>query len=141
LAVAAKQQLRLLCFYLSQKQGLEVQKTFFEECNADVKMFCEFRANNIFHCIEQHEKYHKLFLALVERAETAREVSERSTMGLDKLRALKEASELKVEAQQLAVAYDQLMKLIKLIDACVPYDSHVTCLLPMQSRRCHTIQS
>jgi hypothetical protein len=38
-------------------------------------------------------------------------------MGLDKLRALKEASELKVEAQQLAVAYDQLMKLTKLIDA------------------------
>jgi len=32
-------------------------------------------------------------------------------------RALKESSELKVEAQQLAVAYDQLMKLTKLIDA------------------------
>ncbi len=115
--VATKQKLRVLCFYFSEKQGLEVQKTFFEEFNADMKMFCEFRANNIFHCIEQHEEYNKILQALVQRTETAREASDRATMGLDKLRALKEASELKVEAQQLAVAYDQLMKLTKLIDA------------------------
>ena len=115
--MAIKQQLRVLCFYLSEKQGLEVQKTFFEEFNADMKMFCEFRANNIFHCIEQHEEYNKIFQFLVQRTEAAREASDRASMGLDKLRALKEASELKVEAQQLAVAYDQLMKLTKLIDA------------------------
>jgi hypothetical protein len=43
---------------------------------------------------------------------------------VEKLRALKEASALKVEAQQLAVAYHQLMKLTKLIDACVPPPSY-----------------
>jgi hypothetical protein len=55
--------------------------------------------------------------ALVQRSESAREDSAHLTLGLDKLRALKEASELKVEAQQLAVAYDQLMKLAKIIDS------------------------
>ena len=53
----------------------------------------------------------------MQRSESAREDSAHLTLGLDKLRALKEASELKVEAQQLAVAYDQLMKLAKIIDS------------------------
>ncbi len=49
-------QLRLLCFYFAENDCLTTQKNFFDEMNADIKKFCEFRANNIFHCIEQHEE-------------------------------------------------------------------------------------
>jgi hypothetical protein len=50
-------QLQLLRFYHAEKEGLATQQKFFDELNADIKNFCEFRANNIFHCIEQHEQY------------------------------------------------------------------------------------
>jgi hypothetical protein len=112
----ALKQLRLLNFYFTEKEGLASQKTFFDELNSDIKRLCEFRANNIFHCEEQYDVYNKVMEALFE---TARTDSERETVGLDKLRALKQASELKVEAQQLSVAYEQLMKLAKIIDAYV----------------------
>ncbi len=110
--------LRYLCFYFSEREGLTAQKEFFHVLNADVKMFCEFRANNIFYCLEQFEAINKILKALIERTETARNEAV-GAKGLAKLRAVKVASELKVEAQQLAVAYDHLSKLTKLIDACV----------------------
>jgi hypothetical protein len=110
----ALKQLRLLCFYHSEKEGLAMQHKFFEELNADIKNFCEFRANNIFHCIEQHEQYvgrshpdpplyfcnilrmfNNSLQFLIQRSEICGEESQRAT-GLDKLRLLKEASELKV---------------------------------------------
>ena len=125
-------QLWLLYFYFAEKEGLAIQKTFFDELNSDIKRLCEFRANNIFHCEEQYNVYTKALDALIQRAQTD---SEREAVGLDKLRALKQASELKVEAQQLSVAYDQLMKLAKIIDAYVsfcmitPFAHKVTVLL------------
>ncbi len=125
-------QLWLLYFYFAEKEGLAIQKTFFDELNSDIKRLCEFRANNIFHCEEQYDVYTKTMELLIQRAQTD---SEREAVGLDKLRALKQASELKVEAQQLSVAYDQLMKLAKIIDAYVsffmitPFAHKVTVLL------------
>ena len=116
----AMNQLRYLCFYFREREGLPAQKEFFHVLNADVKMFCEFRANNVFCCLEQFDTITMILKALIERAQTAKEEKEAvGATGLAKLRAVKVASELKVEAQQLAVAYDHLSKLTKLIDACV----------------------
>jgi hypothetical protein len=120
----AMNQLRYLCFYLREREGLPAQKEFFHVLNADVKMVCEFRANNVFYCLEQFDAITMILKALIERSQTAKEEKKRlkkakDATGLAKLRTVKVASELKVEAQQLAVAYDHLSKLTKLIDACV----------------------
>ncbi len=72
----------------------------------------------MFYCLEQFESITMILKALIERTNNARNEAKDAT-GLAKLRAVKVASELKVEAQQLAVAYDNLSKLTKLIDACV----------------------
>jgi hypothetical protein len=120
----AMNQLRYLCFYFREREGLPAQKEFFDVLNADFKMVCEFRANNVFYCFEQFDAITMIMKALIERSQTAKEEEERlkeavGATGSAKLRAVKVASELKVEAQQLAVAYDHLSKLTKLIDACV----------------------
>ena len=104
---------------------MAAQKEFFDVLNADVKMFCEFRANNMFYCFDHSDTIAKVLKALIERTNTARKEAV-GAKGLAKLRAVKVASELKVEAQQLAVAYDHLSKLTKLIDACV-ICFHIVC--------------
>jgi hypothetical protein len=60
--------------------------------------FCEFRANNMFYCIDHSDTIAEVLKALIERTQTAREEAV-GAKGLAKLRAVKEASELKVEAQ------------------------------------------
>ncbi len=74
---------------------MPAQREFFDELNAGLQTFCEFRANNIFHVFEQQEEFSNCLQALIIRTETVKEELKNAT-GIAKLRLIKEASALKV---------------------------------------------